>query len=130
MASKKTLHDLGKRERQILEAVYRRGESAVSDVLAELADPPSYSCVRAIMGMLVRKEVLVYRRDGKRYLYKAATPKPKAQKSAIKNLLTNLFGGQATDAMATLLDVAAEDLSDEDFDRMGRMIDEARKENR
>jgi BlaI family transcriptional regulator, penicillinase repressor len=129
MASKKALHDLGKRERQILEAVYRRGESAVSDVLADLADPPSYSCVRAIMGMLVRKGVLAYRRDGKRYLYKAVTSKPKAQKSALKNLLVNLFGGRATDAMATLLDVAADDLSDEDFQRMSRMIEQSRKEN-
>jgi BlaI family transcriptional regulator, penicillinase repressor len=130
MGSKKTLHDLGKRERQILEAVYRRGESAVSEVLAELTDPPSYSCVRAIMGMLVRKGVLTYRRDGKRYLYKAVMPKPKAQKSALRNLLTNLFGGRATEAMATLLDVAGEDLSDDDFDRMRRMIEQAKKENR
>jgi BlaI family transcriptional regulator, penicillinase repressor len=130
MASKKSLHDLSKRERQILEAVYRRGESAVSEVLAELSDPPSYSTVRAIMGMLVRKGVLVFRRDGKRYLYKAVTPKPKAQKSALRNLLANLFGGRATDAMATLLDVAGEDLSDEDFDRMQQMIEQAKKENR
>jgi BlaI family penicillinase repressor len=130
MALKKSLFDLSKRERQILETVYRRGESAVSEVLADLADPPSYSCVRAIMGMLVRKGVLAYRRVGKRYLYKAVTPKPKAQKSALKNLLVNLFGGRATEAMATLLDVAAEDLSDEDFDRMNCMIEQSRKENR
>ena len=130
MALKKSLFDLSKRERQILETVYRRGESAVSEVLAELADPPSYSCVRAIMGMLVHKGVLTYRRDGKRYLYRAVTPKPKAQKSALKNLLANLFGGCATEAMATLLDIAADNLSDEDFDRMSRMITDARKENR
>jgi BlaI family transcriptional regulator, penicillinase repressor len=130
MGSRKTLHDLGKRERQILEAVYRRGESAVSDVLAELADPPSYSCVRAIMGMLVRKGVLTYRRDGKRYLYKAVTPKPKAQRSALRNLLANLFGGRTTDAMAALLDVAGDDLSEQDLERMQQMIELARKENR
>jgi BlaI family transcriptional regulator, penicillinase repressor len=130
MGSRKTLHDLGKRERQILEAVYRRGESAVSEVLAELADPPSYSSIRAIMGMLVRKGVLTYRRDGKRYLYKAVTSKPKAQKSALKNLLSNLFGGRVTEAMATLLDVAGDNLSNEDFDRMRQMIEQAKKENR
>ncbi len=130
MAVKKSLFDLSKRERQILESVYRRGESAVSEVLSDLANPPSYSCVRAIMGMLVRKGVLAYRRDGKRYLYRAVMPKPKAQKSALKNLLVNLFGGRATDAMAALLDVAADDLTDEDFDRMNRMIEQSRKENR
>ena len=73
--------ELGKRERQIVEAVYRLGEASVSDVVSELSDPPTYSSVRAMLGLLVRKKVLKQRQDGKRYLYRpaAAVKRPVAQ---------------------------------------------------
>ena len=122
--------DLGKRERQIVEAVYRRGEASVAEVRAELADPPSYSAVRAMLGLLVEKRVLKYRREGKRYLYRPATPKEKARKSALRNLLATFFGGRASDAMAALLEVSAGKLTDEELDRMRTLIEEAREENR
>jgi BlaI family transcriptional regulator, penicillinase repressor len=127
MHTKQSLFDLGKRERQIVEAVYRRGEASVSAVMTELPDPPSYSAVRAMLGMLVRKGVLSYRREGKRYLYRAVASKEKTQKSALRRLLATLFGGRATDAMVALLDVAGENLSDEDFQRLQELIDHARK---
>jgi predicted transcriptional regulator len=128
--SKKSPLDLGKRERQIVEAVYRLGEASVAHVRAELADPPSYSAVRAMLGLLVEKGVLKFRRDGKRYLYRAAMPKEKARKSALRNLLKTFFSGRATDAMAALLEVSAGDLSDEDLDRLRALIDQARNEDR
>ena len=130
MRANKSLFDLGNRERQIVETVYRLGEASVAGVLAAMSDPPSYSTVRTMLGMLVRKKVLRHRRDGKRYLYRAIAPREQAQKSALRRLLGTLFGGQATDAMAALLDVAGGNLSADDLDRMRRMIDEARKENR
>ena len=64
--------ELGKRERQLVETVYRLGEASVGDVLAQLREPPSYSSVRAMLGRLTAKGVLKYRRDGKRYLYRAS----------------------------------------------------------
>ncbi|MBN2579756.1 MAG: BlaI/MecI/CopY family transcriptional regulator [Pirellulales bacterium] len=123
-----SLFDLGKRERQIVEAVYRRGEASVSTVMAELPDPPSYSAVRAMLGMLVQKGVLSFRREGKRYLYRAVASKEKAQKSVLRRLLANLFGGRASDAMVALLDVAGESLTDEDFAHLRKLIDQARKQ--
>ena len=84
MAAGKSHLELGKRERQIAEAVYRPGEASVSEVLEQLPDPPSYSCVRAMMGQLVTKGVLKYRRDGKRYVYRPAVPKDKASRSAMR----------------------------------------------
>jgi len=128
--SKSSPLDLGKRERQIVEAVYRRGEASVADVRAELADPPSYSAVRAMLGLLVDKGVLKYRRQGKRYLYRPAMPKEKARKSALSNLLATFFSGRATEAVAALLEVSAGKLTDEELDRMRTLIEQARKENR
>jgi BlaI family transcriptional regulator, penicillinase repressor len=130
MHAKDSLFDLGKRERQIVEAVYRQGEASVSGVMAELSDPPSYSAVRAMLGMLVRKGVLSFRREGKRYLYRAVASKEKAQKSALRRLLANLFSGRASDAMVALLDVAGDSLTDEDFEHLRKLIDQARKESR
>lgn len=119
--------ELGKRERQIAEAVYRLGEASVADVLAELADPPSYSAVRAMLGLLVRKKVLKLRRDGKRYLYRPATPKEVASRSALANVLATFFGGEPAKVMATLLDVS-EQLTATELDQMKQLIEQARKE--
>jgi BlaI family penicillinase repressor len=121
--------DVGKRERQIVEAVYRLGEAAVAEVLQELTDPPSYSSVRAMLGQLVEKGVLKYRRDGKRYLYRPAVPKEKARRSALRNLLSTFFAGEPLDAMAALLDVSAKELTDEDLQRMKRLIERAQQES-
>lgn len=122
--------DLGKRERQIVEAVYRLGEASVSDVRAELPDPPSYSAVRAMLGTLVEKRALKFRRDGKRYLYRPATSHERARRSELKNLLSTFFAGQPDDVMATLLDVSSGQLTDDCLDRMKQLIEQARKENR
>lgn len=121
--------DLGKRERQLVEAVYRLGEAAVADVLRELADPPSYSSVRAMLGLLVEKRVLKYRREGKRYLYRPAVPKEKVRQSALRNVLSTFFAGDPLDAMAALLDVSAKQLTDDDLQRMQQLIEQARQEN-
>ena len=130
MPPKDPLFDLGKRERQIVEAVYRLGEASVSEVLAEIADPPSYSSVRAMLGTLVQKDVLAYRHEGKRYLYRPVASKGKTQKSALRRVVASLFGGRASDAMAALLDVAGGSLTDEELDRIRLLIDQTRKENR
>ena len=130
MPPKDSLFDLGKRERQIVEAVYRLGEASVSDVLAAIADPPSYSTVRAMLGTLVQKDVLAYRHEGKRYLYRPVASKGKTQKSAVRRLVAGLFAGRASDAMAALLDVAGGSLTDEELDRIRQLIDNAQKENR
>jgi predicted transcriptional regulator len=121
--------DVGKRERQIVEAVYRLGEASVAEVLAELQHPPSYSSVRAMLNLLMEKGVLKTRRDGKRYLYRPSTPRDKASRSALRNLLATFFAGRPTDAMAALLDVSAKALTEGDLDRMRQLIDQASREN-
>jgi len=125
-----TLFDLGPRERQIVEAILKLGEVSVADVIGELADPPTYSTVRAILGQLTRKGVLTVRAEKNKYFYKATTCKETTQKSAVKNLLGTIFYGNAGDAIATMIDVAGKDLSDEQLKRIQLKIQNARKENR
>jgi len=119
--------ELGKRERQLAEAVYRLGEASVAYVLEELPDPPSYSAVRAMLGLLVRKKVLRLRRNGKRYLYRPATAKEVASRSALSNVLATFFGGEPAKVVATLLDVS-ETLTATELDQMKQLIEQARKE--
>ena len=119
--------ELGKRERQIAEAVFRLGEASVADVLNELSDPPTYSSVRAMLGLLVQKKVLKQRQDGKRYLYRPATSPEKTSRSVLKNVLATFFGGQPDTVVAALLDIS-EDLDPATLARMKKMIDQAMKE--
>ena len=118
---------LGARERQIVEAVYRLEEGSVSAVLAELSDPPSYSAVRAMLNILVEKGYLDYRQEKNRYLYRPGTTRKKAQKTVVRNMLNNFFGGNATEAVAALLDVANDRLDANDYKELRQMIDKAGK---
>jgi BlaI family transcriptional regulator, penicillinase repressor len=129
MPKRKNLMDLATRQQQIVEAVYRLEEATVAEVVADLADPPSYSAVRAILSSLVKKGVLAFRHQGKRYLYRALDPKEKVQKSVLHRIVGTLFGGRPAVALAALLDLAGDSLSDADLDEMRKLIDQARKEN-
>ena len=126
----KSPFDLGKRERQIVESIYRLGEASVSEVLSQLKDPPGYSAVRAMLNVLVEKKVLKYRRDGKRYLYRPSMSKDKASRSALQNILSTFFGGEPLDAVAALLDLSNKDLPEEDLARMKSLIEKAQRENK
>lgn len=124
------LGTLGARERQIAEIVYRLGEAGVSEVLAEIPDPPTYSAVRAMLNVLVRKGFLDYRREKVKYLYYPVVARDDAGRSAIRQLLKNFFAGKPTDAVAALLDVAAKDMDDADFRDLKDLIEKARKGGR
>jgi predicted transcriptional regulator len=106
---------MGKRERQIIEALYRLGEASVAQVRSELSDPPSYSAA-------------VVRQAGKRYLYRPATPKHKVRRSALRNLVRTFFGSAPVDAVAALLDGSAGKLSVDDLNRIRAMIRRAEDE--
>ena len=127
--NKVKLEDLAARERQIVEAVYRLEEASVGDVLEAIANPPSYSAVRAMLTSLVQKGFLEFRMEKKRYLYRPVLEKDSARKSMLKNMLDNFFAGNPTKAVAAILDVAAANLDDEDFAEMKKLIEKARKEN-
>jgi predicted transcriptional regulator len=125
--SKLKLESLPPRERQVMDAVYRIKEGSVSEVLEALADPPGYSAVRTMLNILVQKGFLDYRRDNVRYLYRPVVSQEDAPRSLLRNLLDTFFVGKPTAAIAAMLNVAAPDLSDEDYREMKVMIEEAKK---
>lgn len=122
--------DLGRRERQIMEAVYARGQASVTEVLEALPDPPSYSAVRAMLNLLEEKGHLRRRKAGRKFLYVPTVPRDKARRSALRNLLSTFFGGSAAQAVASLIDMHEDNLTDEDLERLARRIEDARKGGR
>lgn len=125
---KATSHDLGRRERQIMDAIFELGEASVGEVLAQLPDPPSYSAVRTMIRLLEGKGLLRHRREGLKYVYRPTQSRDSASRSALKHLLKTFFGGSAPDAVAAILDVSSDELTEEDIQRIEQLIDEARKE--
>ena len=122
MAKKKIPLEMGKRERQIVETVIKLGEASVAEVKENLADPPSYSAVRAMLGFLVKKKWLKYRRDGKRYLYRPASSLEKSRKKAVDRLVDTFFGGSTSQTFAALLDSSSQNLSEDELQRMLSLI--------
>jgi predicted transcriptional regulator len=114
--------NLGKRERQIVEALYHLGEGSVAQVRKELAEPPTYSAVRAMLNLLKEKGLLTVRHEGKRYLYKPASSKEKVRRSVLKQLVRTFFSSDPADAVAALLDGSAGKLSTDDLERIRQLI--------
>lgn len=113
-----------------MEVVYARGRATVAEVLEAIESPPSYSSVRTLMRILEDKGHLRHRQQGTRYVYSATRPRRQAARSALRRLLDTFFDGSAERAVATLLDVADKDLSDEELARLAALIDEARHKAR
>ncbi len=123
--SKKTPLELGRRKRQILRDPAALGEASVAQVREHLADAPSYSAVRTMLGLLVSKGWVKHRQEGKRYVYRPAAAKEQSQRTALRRMLGTFFGGSAGQAVMALLDLSADALSDEELARVKEMIDRA-----
>lgn len=121
---------LTRRERQIMDIVYQRGSASAAEVQESLPDPPSYSAVRAMLRLLEEKGHLRHRQDGPRYVYSATVPRERARRSAARRLLDTFFDGSAAQAVATLLDVSTDDLSEDELERLADLIERARREGR
>lgn len=127
---KKPGEGLSRRERQIMDAVYRLGEASVADVQSEIPNAPSYSTVRALMRVLTEKGHLTHTSQGTRYVYNPTTPREEAQASALERVLSTFFDGSPSRAMAALIDLSAEDLTDDELDQLEALIQDARREER
>ncbi|MBA3405956.1 MAG: BlaI/MecI/CopY family transcriptional regulator [Gemmatimonadaceae bacterium] len=121
---------LSRRERQIMDIVYRLGSVTAADVRSNLADAPGYSAVRALLRILEEKGHLCHREDGPRYVYSPVVSRPAAQKSALKQIVRTFFDGSASQAVAALIDMSARELSDSDLKRLENMVSEARREGK
>ena len=121
------LSELAVREREIMEVIYARGQATVAEVLEGLADPPTYSTVRAMLGKLEKKGYVKHEEHGAKYVYVPTVPRKKASMSALERTVQTFFDGSATKAVAALLDLDSADLSDEEIDRMAELVEQARK---
>lgn len=125
-----SLSSLSRRERQIMDVLFRLGEASAAEVLENLPDPPSYSAVRAQLRILEEKGQISHTQDGPRYIYRPTVAPEKARRSALRHVLRTFFDGSAERAVAALLDDAGDDLTDADLDRLATLIEQARQEGR
>jgi predicted transcriptional regulator len=121
---------LSRRERQCLDVLYQKGQATVAEVMASLADPPSYSAVRATLNVLLEKGHATHKQDGPRYVYLPAVPADAARNAAVQHLVTTFFGGSTEEAVAALLDIGDLKTSRDTLDRLAKKIQSARKEGR
>jgi BlaI family penicillinase repressor len=128
--SRTPAHALSRRERQIMDIVYAQGEASAAGVQAALPDPPSYSAVRALLAILVDKGHLKHRSEQGRYIYVPTRRRAQVGRSALRRVLDTFFEGSLEKAVAALLQGSDANLSEEELQRLGQLIQQARKEGR
>jgi len=115
-----------RRERQIMDIIYSQGPATASEIHNQLPDPPSYSTVRTLLRVLEDKKYLTHKSDGPRYVYYPCISAEKAKRSALEQLLRTFFNNSAVNAMAALLDMSTDDLSEEELKRLAKLIKQAK----
>jgi predicted transcriptional regulator len=116
---------LSRRDRQILDVLYRRGRATAADIRKALPDPPSYSAVRALLRILEAKGHVRHEQHGPRYIFVPTLPREAAKRSALRHLVNTFFEGSASQVMAALFEMSADKA---ELARLKRLIDQAKKE--
>ena len=122
--------DLSRRERQIMDILHRSGRATAAEVLDGLPDAPSYSAVRALLKILETKGHVKHEEEGRAYVYLPVVRRTDARQSALSHLLKTFFDNSAEQAVAALLAIKGEKMSDAELNRMSQMIDDAKREGR
>ena len=120
--------DVSRRERQILDVLYRTGRATVVEIQKSIPNPPSYSAVRTLLRILEEKRHVRHEQDGTRYVYLPRIARDRAKRSAMRHLMNTFFEGSAIQAIAALIDEDSKTLSGEDWQRLADLIERARKE--
>ena len=120
--------DLSRRERQIMDFLHRVGRATAAEVMEALPDAPSYSAVRALLRILEQKGHARHEEEGRAYVYLPMVRRDTARQSALAHLLKTFFDNSAEQAVAALLTIKGEKMSEAELERMSRLIDAARKE--
>ena len=121
---------LSRRERQIMDALYRRGKATAMDVLGDLPDPPSYTAIRTLLRILEDKGHIRHTQEGARYVYAPRVSRERASRSVLENVVRNFFDGSREKLMAALLDGGAGKLSPGEIENFSELIERAKKEGR
>src|SRR5437868_5726698 len=133
MASKRTKDkaDAGgfsRREREIMDALYKLGKASAAQILEEIPNPPTYTAIRTLLTILEKKGHVRHEADGARYIYEPSVGREQMGRRAIETVLTTFYGNSVENVVAALLD--QEDVAPDVLDRLAKMIDKAREEGR
>src|SRR5436853_4612964 len=112
MTKPRLTESLSRRERQVMNILFQRGEATVSEVMTELPDPPTYSAVRSILRILAEKKLITHREDGPRYVYLPAVNPDRAADEALNQVVKTFFDGSTEAAVTALLRMTDSDLND------------------
>jgi predicted transcriptional regulator len=121
---------LSRRERQVMDILFRRGKATVAEVMAELPDPPTYSAVRSVLRILVVKGLVSHREDGPRYVYVPAVSPNRARDEALLHVVRTFFEGSAEQAVTALLRMSDTRLSDDALVRLAELVRKERNTGR
>ena len=121
---------MSRRERQIMDVIYRLGRASAADVRDQLPDPPGYSAVRALLRVLEEKGHLRHEQDGPRYVFLPTVARDRARRSALRQLLNTFFDDSPEEAVAALLDLSGTKLTGAELERLAARIDQAKREGR
>ena len=121
---------LSRRERQIMDVLYRLGRATVAEVMDNIEDPPGYSAVRAMLRILEEKGHLRHEQDGPRYVFIPRVTRDRARRSALTHVIQTFFDGSTEEAVAALLGMSQSTLSEEELDRLSKLIEDAKSEGR
>jgi BlaI family transcriptional regulator, penicillinase repressor len=130
MVRAQSVSELGRRERQIMDIIYRLGRASVNEVRRELQDPPTYSAVRGMLRLLEDKGYVTHEAEGLRYVYRPTQGTQQARKTALRHIVHTFFAGSASDAAATLLELSDAKLTETDVNRIAEIIRKAKAEGR
>ena len=122
--------DLSRRERQIMDILYRLGEAGAAEVVEHLADRPAYNSVRVTLAILERKGMVRHRREGARYVYQPTMSPERARESALRHVVRTFFRGSPTNAALTLLDSPSTRLSAEELNQLAAWVEAAKRGRR
>ena len=122
-----SLSNLSRRERQIMEIVYAQGRVSAQEAREKLADPASYSAVRAALSLLEKKGLLRHAREGMRYYFEPTVPADNARVPALRRVIETFFNNSAESVVATLINGEALKITDAELDRLEKMIKSAKR---
>jgi len=118
---------LSRRERQIMDILYRAGRATAADVRAALPDPPSYSAVRAMLRILEAKGHVRHEHDAARYIFSPTVKRGTAKRSALRHVINTFFEGSTSQVMAALVEMSGPGLDEDELARLRQLIDDAKR---
>ncbi len=122
------IQDFSRRERQIMDVIYRLGEATAAEVMRQIPEPPGYSTVRTLLGVLERKGHLQHQRRGHHYVYSPTTPVEKASNSMLEHVMETFFDGSASRIVSAVLDISDTQMSMREYDEILAIVKTAKKE--